>query len=70
MDHIVHEHTGLDTGDSGNYECKEDPIISAAAWAGEKGGVSCSTSSTVTFLFIVIISIAIIATRLRKINHG
>ena len=65
MDHVKHEHTGLDTGDTGHYECREDPIISAAAWAGEKGGVSCSTSSTVGFLLVVIISIAIVATRLR-----
>ena len=63
VDHIVHEHTGLDTGDSGNYECKEDPIISAAAWAGEKGGVSCNSTSSAVFLIIVIISLIIIASR-------
>ena len=66
MDHVRHEHTGLDTGDTGHYECKEDPIISAAAWAGEEGGVSCSTSSTVAFLLIIIISVVIITTRLKS----
>ena len=63
MDHIVHEHTGYDTGDTGDYECKEDPVISAAAWAGEKGGVSCNSTSSTVFLLIIIISLIIIASR-------
>jgi len=55
--------TGEDTGQ--RYECKED-IVSAASLAGETGGISCSTTS-VTFMFLMIIlSTIIIATRLRK----
>ena len=42
VDHISHHKDTSDTGDTSSPKCEEDPIISAAAWAGEKGGVSCS----------------------------
>ncbi len=58
--------TANDTGiDTGEHECKE-PIVSAAALAGETGGISCSTTS-VTFMFVMIaMSALIILTRKRR----
>ena len=65
--------TANDTGtDTGEHECK-DPIVSAAALAGETGGISCSTTS-VTFMFLIIAMSALtILTRKRRervrVNH-
>ena len=58
--------TSSDTGDdTGEYECKEEQIVSAASLAGEASGISCSTTSTAFLFLVIVMSTIIIATRLR-----
>ena len=66
-DHVSHHKDTSDTADTASLRCEDDPIISAAAWAGEKGGISCShyqiNSPSNIIIFCIIIIFGLLRSR-------
>ena len=57
----------MDTAeDTGRDTAVQQPIVSAAELAGEKGGISCNTTPTTFLLLLIVVVTTIIATRIRR----